>query len=346
MTATIGILLATCNGARFLPAQLRSIAAQTHTDWHLTVRDDASDDDTPAILAAFARTHRGKVTIVRDDLGRLGALGNFDRLIGISRQRYLAFSDQDDVWRPDKLARALTRMRALEAAQPAGTPCLVHADRAVIDEAGRPVAPSYWQSRGIRPADFPRFESHLAFCVAAGSAMLVNRPLADLVHPIPAGARMYDCWIELVAHAFGAVAWIDEIALDHRRHGANTSGSSGDNTSPAARMPWARAWRLLSNTERQREIYAGYFAQAAAFRRQHGIALSADMGRRLDLFLSLPQRGPLARLGALRRCRAAPPGPYRTLALAVLSGGLAWPSDRPHDPARADPVPSEGRRVA
>jgi|GEM_PF-208845 len=322
MTATIGILLATFNGAGYLPAQLQSIAAQTHRDWHLTVRDDGSDDDTPAILAAFARAHPGRVSVVRDDRGRLGPLGNFNRLLGMAREPYLAFADQDDVWRPRKLERALVRIRALEAAQPAGRPCLVHADRAVVDASGREIAPSYWRSRGLGASDFGSFESHLAFCMAAGSAMLVNRPLADLAHPVPSAARMYDCWIELVANAFGAVAWIDEIALDHRRHGANTSGSARDNSSRRARRPLARAARLLRNLSTQRGVQATYFRQADAFRRLHGTRMDPRMLDNLERFLSLPGRGLPRRVHGLVKSGSAPPGVARALVFAALARPL------------------------
>lgn len=323
MTATIGILLATWNGARYLPAQLQSIAAQTHHDWHLTARDDGSDDGTLSILAAFARAHPGRVTVLRDGLGRLGPLGNFSRLMELAREPYLAFCDQDDVWRSGKLARALGRMRALEAAQAPGAPCLVHADRTVVDGAGREIASSWWASRGIGPADFPIFESHLSFCVAAGSTMLINRPLAELAGPIPATARMHDCWIELVAHAFGAVAWLEEIALDHRRHGRNASGSPRDNSAPAARRPLARATRLLSDLAVQKEVYGLYFAQAAAFRARYGDVLFPELRRNLDLFLSIPDRSLPGRLHAIWSSRAAPPGLARALVLAALAGGAA-----------------------
>lgn len=326
MTATIGILLATFNGARFLPAQLRSIAAQTHTDWHLTVRDDASDDDTPAILAAFARAHRGKVTIVKDHHGRLGALGDFNRLLQLAREPYLAFADQDDVWRPRKLERALTRIRALEATQPEGRACLVHADRSIVNAAGDEVAPSYWRSRGIKPSDFGTLESHLGFCVAAGSAMLINRSLADLSAPIPDAARMYDCWIELVANGLGAVAWVDEIALDHRRHGANASGAAADNSSRAARRPLARAARLLKNLGAQREVYGIYFDQAEAFRIRHGAEISSEALVQVDLFRSLRKRALPSRLWATWSCAARPPGFMRASVFAILSGFAKRPS--------------------
>ena len=53
MAAEVAILMGSFDGARFLAAQLASIAAQTHAAWHLHVSDDGSRDATRAILAAL-----------------------------------------------------------------------------------------------------------------------------------------------------------------------------------------------------------------------------------------------------------------------------------------------------
>ena len=52
--AHVAILMGTRDGARFLRAQLDTIAAQSHRDWRLFASDDGSTDATRAILAAFA----------------------------------------------------------------------------------------------------------------------------------------------------------------------------------------------------------------------------------------------------------------------------------------------------
>ena len=57
----ITILMATYNGARFLAAQLNSLAAQTHRNWSLIVSDDGSRDGTMDILHAFDRAHPGRI---------------------------------------------------------------------------------------------------------------------------------------------------------------------------------------------------------------------------------------------------------------------------------------------
>ena len=59
----VAILMGTCNGARFLAAQLDSIAAQSHRDWRLVVSDDGSTDATRAILADFGAGQGNRVTV-------------------------------------------------------------------------------------------------------------------------------------------------------------------------------------------------------------------------------------------------------------------------------------------
>ena len=136
---------------------------------------------------------------------------------------------------------------------------------------------------------------------------------------------MYDCWIELLANAFGTVAWMDEIALDHRRHGGNVSGAGHDIDSRRARRPLARATRLLGNLSRQRNVYRVFFAQAAAFHAMHGDRLPKQAAARLGAFLSIPKRGLAARALALWWSHAAPPGVARALAFVTLSGRAAPP---------------------
>lgn len=97
--AAVDILLATYNGARFLPEQLQSLIDQHFRDWRLIVRDDGSADDT----------------------------------LAISDAPYFAFCDQDDVWKPDKLSRMVACLRQHEATVGAATPLLAFCDLEPVD---------------------------------------------------------------------------------------------------------------------------------------------------------------------------------------------------------------------
>lgn len=119
MSNKIAILLATYNGEKYLNEQLQSIIGQTHTDWHLYVRDDGSTDATVSILKDFEA--RFENITVLDNLGEYtgSAAGNFFKLVHSSNYEnfsHISFSDQDDVWAPKKLEAALSCMES-EGAQ-------------------------------------------------------------------------------------------------------------------------------------------------------------------------------------------------------------------------------------
>src|SRR5579864_1212921 len=104
---SVAILLCTFNGARFLPQQLASLEAQDFSDWRLFASDDGSQDETLALLQDFQKKHGAAKVHIRQG-PRRGFVANFLSLIcdpAVQGACY-AFSDQDDVWLPDKLSRA------------------------------------------------------------------------------------------------------------------------------------------------------------------------------------------------------------------------------------------------
>lgn len=111
---SVGVLLATYNGAAYCEDQILSLLWQRDVDVHVYVRDDGSRDATGDIVARLAAQYPGAITIV-DNRGVLtgSAAGNFFALltqIDLTQHTYIAFADQDDVWMPDKLHQAVTAM--------------------------------------------------------------------------------------------------------------------------------------------------------------------------------------------------------------------------------------------
>ena len=116
----VAVLMATYNGAEFLSEQLDSLAVQTHGNWRLWVSDDGSADATIDILRRYQKVWREDRLILLSGPGR-GFQANFLELTArpdISAD-YYAWSDQDDVWLPEKLARALERLEHLGPDRPA-----------------------------------------------------------------------------------------------------------------------------------------------------------------------------------------------------------------------------------
>lgn len=223
MTDRVDILLATFQGASYLEEQLNSIFSQTYSPIHLWVRDDASTDQTLAILIKWALKYPEKMTVL-PSTERLGVKGNFSELIKQSQAPYLMFADQDDYWLPHKVEVSLHQMKAMERQYGPHLPLLVHTDLTVVDQNLREIAPSFWVYANLKPhrASLNRL---LAQNIVTGCTVLMNRPLADLAYPISSQAIMHDWWIALVAACFGQIQFIHQPTLLYRQHNSNDTGA-------------------------------------------------------------------------------------------------------------------------
>ena len=99
----ISIAMATYNGARFLPEQLDSFSRQTRLPDELVVSDDGSQDETVAILEEFRARAPFVVRIVHNS-ERGGHAQNFGFALSHCTGDLISISDQDDVWKPEKIA--------------------------------------------------------------------------------------------------------------------------------------------------------------------------------------------------------------------------------------------------
>src|SRR5690606_6349887 len=135
----IDILMSTYNGAGYLAEQIDSILGSSFADFRLMIRDDGSVDDTPALIAEYTSAD-GRVSVVSDTLGNLGASASFMRLLELSSAPYFMFADQYDVWHPDKIERAYMRITQDDSPR---LPHIVFTDLSVVDEKLNPIAESF-----------------------------------------------------------------------------------------------------------------------------------------------------------------------------------------------------------
>lgn len=110
----VSVAIASYNGAAFLPALLRSIEAQTWRPAEIVVADDASTDDTVAVLTRFGEDTGIPVKVHRQP-ANVGVIRNFLSAFRMASSPFVAYCDQDDVWAPEKIetcARILAEGRA------------------------------------------------------------------------------------------------------------------------------------------------------------------------------------------------------------------------------------------
>jgi glycosyltransferase involved in cell wall biosynthesis len=241
---SISVAMCTCNGARYLREQLQSIARQTLAADEVVVCDDASSDETPKIIQELAAGSLVRMRLVRNPQ-TLGCTRNFGLAIGLCEGDIIVLADQDDVWKPEKLAIIAHTF----ATHPAAGYAFSDAD--MVSEAGAPLGFSLWETVGFDPRHFApsqQVEVLLKRNLVTGAAMAFRSWLRGVLLPIPAAWR-HDYWIALLGSIFSWGFPIPERLLFYRRHFGQQMGCGKDT--------------LLAKVKTSLSAKPNYYAQAA-----------------------------------------------------------------------------------
>ena len=123
MSALVSIIMPSYNTAPFIEESIRSVLAQTYTDWELIIVDDASTDNTDEVVqrvilsGAQAKSKdlpSSRIRYLKNDRNH-GAAYSRNRALREAKGKWIAFLDSDDLWAPEKLA--YSRNRALREAK-------------------------------------------------------------------------------------------------------------------------------------------------------------------------------------------------------------------------------------
>lgn len=215
----VSVALCTYNGARYLQAQLESIASQSQPPDELVICDDGSTDDTCEIIETFVKKREGLVRFHRN-LDRLGYTKNFEQAISLCKGDIIFLSDQDDVWLPKKIEKVNQVFAEEEGCG------LVAVDATVTDEELRPKGTTLLRSRaGVLP-DRGSFAHLYAQSFKYGCTLAFRASLRELFLPISPHWG-HDNWICFISSIFLRMVVIEEPLMFYRRHAA----SSGANAS-------------------------------------------------------------------------------------------------------------------
>lgn len=245
------VVLSTFNGARHLRVQLESLADQTELPGELIVADDGSTDETVSLVEEFRRTAPFPVSIVENE-SRLGYGASFLNAARSAVGDYLAFCDQDDVWRPDKIEVALESLERFHGS------LFVHTAR-LIDEHGR-VTGSFRQ--GItRDAVRPPL-THAPWSVYYGFSMVFDRSLLSVVDVAKRGRHTFehdgllshDLWIYFLGTTLGTTILDRRPLADYRRHGTNVTPAVSLRTFGA----WTSSLGVAASRELRRDAIAAH----------------------------------------------------------------------------------------
>jgi hypothetical protein len=283
----VEVLLATYNGDRFLREQIDSILAQDYANIRVLARDDGSSDGTIEILNEYAERFPARFRVMPASDATGSAKKNFLLLMKASTANHICFSDQDDVWLPDKVSRTKKAMDQLESQWGTHLPLLVFTDLHVVDEQLKMLYGSFWEFMRIDPERIDRLAKLMVQSVVTGCTAMLNRPLLELSLRMPEEASMHDRWIGLLASAMGKSSILKAQTVLYRQHDRNVIGI-GDKIAGVG--AGERAVSLLDRIRRRKEGATAIQwrigqRQATALLRVHGAELAVEKRELLRAFL-------------------------------------------------------------
>jgi glycosyltransferase involved in cell wall biosynthesis len=219
----ISIAMCTYNGEQHLESQLTSIAEQSLPPSELVICDDGSTDATVSILLSFMQNAPFKVRLVRNDTN-LGSTANFERAIRLCEHEFIALSDQDDIWFPNKLEILANIL--MEKGELGG----LFSDGVLLTPDGAPDGRSLWDCFGFNFAEQQKFRSGRSLELllrgnkATGMTMMFRASLRDRLLPIP-GSWIHDYWLAFMLCIHSSLGACPQRLVSYRLHSSQSIGA-------------------------------------------------------------------------------------------------------------------------
>lgn len=103
--ATVDVIIASYNAAKYLPAAIESVISQIFEDWRILLVDDGSTDTTAEVVDPFQRRLGDKLKYIKQENAGVSAARN--AALRVSTADFVALLDADDVWLPGRLSDSL-----------------------------------------------------------------------------------------------------------------------------------------------------------------------------------------------------------------------------------------------
>lgn len=203
------VAMAFYNGAKYIDEQIRSILENMGEEDELVISVDDASDGSEEILNDWAKTDT-RINIIQGP-GK-GVVKNFENAMRHCHGDIIFLSDQDDVWKKDKIKKI---EKIFEDSK---VTAVVH-NAEIVDENLSPLLETtfQWRDSGVGFWKNMKKNSYIGCCMA------VRRSALKRILPIPDNIWIHDQWIGLLSEQLGKVVFLEEPLIDYRRHGGNVT---------------------------------------------------------------------------------------------------------------------------
>lgn len=211
----VQVLLSTYNGQKYISQLLDSILSQKGVEIYCLIRDDGSTDNTITILRDYQKKYKNIEVIEGENIGYKKS---FMELVYLSGEYdYYAFADQDDVWKPEKIIKAIEQLNKLSAEEP-----LMYCSNCIITDEDLNIIKMLHNNGNIIPKT--KLQA-LVQGFAHGCTMVFNRSARDLILRYkPKQEYAHDFWIPLILYFLGKIVYDKDSYIFYRQHENNYFG--------------------------------------------------------------------------------------------------------------------------
>ena len=205
----ISVITPAFNSSRFIVETIRSVQAQTWTDWEMLIVDDSSSDNTVEVVQRVAENDdRIRLTELPKNMGAAEA-----RNVGlrVAQGPYIAFLDSDDLWLPDKLKRQMDFIQE-------GDYAFTYTDYECVNEDLSKVLYT------VHAPPIMAYRAYLRNTTIGTLTVLINRERTGNfeMNPIRSSHDMA-LWLRLMRHGHRAFGLPEVLAKYRQVDGSNTS---------------------------------------------------------------------------------------------------------------------------
>lgn len=224
----LSVALCTYNGEKYIKEQLDSIINQSHKVDEIIICDDSSNDSTIQILNEYVNKYPDLISIY-ENKGNLRTIKNFERAISLTSGDLIFLSDQDDVWKENKVETVLNYYKNIKEFK------LLFTNGDLIDEKGNNLNSTLWDEWGFTDElrklwlknDSAYKDLVLNKNKITGATVCICKTIKKAAIPIliPTG-YWHDAWLGLHAAAENGLSFLEESLILYRIHEKQQVGVS------------------------------------------------------------------------------------------------------------------------